>query len=131
MEMVIELDNSETRELLSQVCGQYGVDPLGTPGTEEFFALMLPQYTGKTDRQSVADWLNEQVPQWFSAVNERPRWRTKPEWPVIDADPGIFIGQIDVSVGREAFITWMYHQDVSFYLFVVPPGMPITIVQPR
>lgn len=113
--------------LVVKVASRYGVDPLMSRSSEEFFGNLLAQYSGDLD--SLAAWLEEQIPKHFVAVGERPRWIQNPEWPFADGQPMIFVGQIDMPAQPEGMATELFHDDTSLYVFIGRKVQPVVVTQ--
>ena len=127
--MTLDFDDLETYELLLGVCSRYQVDPSVPLESEKFFRELLSKYNGAKDKESVTAWLNEQISNSFIALGERPRWIQSCEWQFIDGIPAIFAGQIDVSAQDSKKASQIFHDDISFYVFIGKKKPPIVIMQ--
>ena len=126
---MLRFDDPKTYELLLDVCAHYGVDPSNSLEAEKYFTNLLAQYTGNVDPESVITWLEERVARLFVAIGERPHWIQGLDWPIVDEEPTIFVGQIDISVSDGGIASELYHDDTSFYIFVQRRGSPIVVMQ--
>ena len=129
MMTTLDLDDSETYDLLLKICAKYQVDPSVSLESENFFRNLLAQYKGSSDGESLSEWLSEQIDHWFVALGERPKWIQSREWQFIDGIPAIFAGQIDVSIQGNERASKVFHDDTSFYVFIGKKKPPIVIMQ--
>ena len=110
-----------------RVANQYGVDPSSSVESEEFFQHLLEEFTGSLE--NLTEWLEEQLPRYFTVINERPRWKQSASWPFSHGKPMMFAGQIDLSIQPEGPVSDIYHDDTSLYIFIGKGVSPIVITQ--
>jgi len=129
-------ENPEIHWLLLDICSKYGVDFKGkvnpqTGHTEcvDYLLNLLKQYTGPDDKETLAAWLDKEIPGAFPAFKERPNWIQSPEWPFAGGEPMEFIGQLDISIEDEETAARWFHDDTSFYIFVSKHAQPVVIMQ--
>lgn len=127
--MKFDFDDPEIYQVLLDICKPCSVDPSSSLESENFFRKLLAKYEGDHDLESLSDWLESQISQHFIAVMERPRWIQDPEWPFVDGEPLVFVGQIDLSVLDGGVVSRLYHDDTSLYVFAGWKVRPIVIVQ--
>lgn len=113
--------------LVTSVSNRYGVDPSSSVECERFFQKLLAEYTGDLD--DLEPWLERQIPQYFMAIGERPRWKQGADWPFANGSPMIFAGQIDISIEKWQQGRDIYHDDTSLYVFIAKRVQPVVIVQ--
>lgn len=126
---MLNFDDPTTYLLLLEVSKHYAVDPSMSIEAEDFFRKLLTQYAGKPNPTSITTWLEEQIPQYFAVIGERPRWIQSPQWPFEEGNPMIFVDQIDLSPQSKKIISTIYHDDTSLYIFIGQKVQPVVIVQ--
>lgn len=126
---MLDFKDLETYKLLLRVCSHHDIDPSASPETKKFFTDLLSTYEGNSNSESITAWLNEQVSQRFIALEKRPEWIQSEEWPIVDGEPAIFVGQFDVSTSNNNAASKIFHDDTSFYIFVVKKRPPIVVMQ--
>jgi hypothetical protein len=110
---------SELLELVSP----FGAQLTAPIEAEEFFGREVESFAGS--RESLLDHIRTNLPDWFRAVGDRPRWIQEAEWQFSGGKPMVFVGQIDVPAGKS-----VYHDDASFFVFVDPAsGETKTVIQ--
>ena len=97
-------------ELLMELGGQLGVDPLGDTDGERYFCALLSQYSGSGE--GLREYIKRAVERDFLVMKERPCWIQSPEWPFHNGKPMIFVGQLDTAIRRDGF-----RYGLSFYVF--------------
>ncbi len=125
----MNFDDPETYRLLIGVCRGYGVDPSVPIESEFFFRNLLREYAGSGDQEDFSAWLEKQVAAQFIALGERPRWIQSSEWPIVDGEPSIFVGQLDVSLQDNEAASKVFHDDTSFYIFLAKKRPPVVVMQ--
>lgn len=118
-------DDIETYQLVVETARRFSVDPSMSIEAENFFSELVTQYEG--DKAGLVDWLEEQIPQYFVAIGERPRWLQNPEWPFADGRPMIFAGQIDWK--HEEIPPEVFHDNTSLYVFIGRKTRPVVVIQ--
>jgi|GEM_PF-1869953 len=113
----------ELVNLVYNITAPYAVDPYCSKEMEEFFQGLLSQYYG--DIKELPAWLDEKVQQSFIAINERPRWIQNPDWPMANGKPMIFVAKLDIAKNDLN----IYHDDVSFYVFIGENVEPRVVTQ--
>ena len=128
---MLDFADMDLYKLLIRVCSEYAVDPSSSLEAETFFRQLLTQYSGTDDPATVAAWLREQVPKYFMAIDERPKWIQGAEWAFDEyGNPMIFAGQIDIdSVERKRFESLLFHDDTSLYVFIGRKVDPVVVMQ--
>jgi hypothetical protein len=127
--MTVDFDDLDTYSALLRVCKRYAVHPSSSLAAEEFFRGLLEEFDRTGDKESLENWLDQRLPQLFSAVGERPRWIQDPAWPFSSGKPMIFIGQIDCSIEHESVAASVLHDDSAFYIFIAEKAVPVVVVQ--
>ncbi len=127
--MRLNFDDIETYELLIAVCSRHNIEPSMSVESEAFFRNLLTEYAGSVDKESISAWLDQEIAKQFIALNGRPRWIQSPEWPIVDGTPAIFVGQVDVSLKGSEAASKVFHDDTSFYIFVIKKRPPIVVMQ--
>jgi hypothetical protein len=114
-------------DLVLGVSLRYGVDPSSSKEVEEFFSELLEKYDGKPDE--FANWLDGKVRENFKAVGKRPKWIQNADWVFVDGKPAVFVGQMDINIANNETAASLFHDDVTFYIFVAENSQPIVIMQ--
>jgi hypothetical protein len=117
-------DDPELYKMIGQAIKGFELDvtALGTmehvQEAENFWRKLVSQYDGIDDRDSKVAWLRAQVPKYFRSFADKPRWIQNPDWQFAGGFPMIFAGQIDVKRTNDNLAGKLYHDDVSYYVFV-------------
>ena len=127
--MTPEFDDLGDYELVLRECSKHGIDPSSSIEAEDYFRNLLAQYTGDTDRNHFASWLDDWLADDFVALAGRPKWIQGANCPFSNGLPMVFIGQIDISVKDVDRPKRFFHDDTSFYVFVDKQAKPTVIVQ--
>ncbi len=123
-------DDEAIYSLLIEICSRYEVEPDSSIEAEAFFRALLARYAGAADLESLAAWLNDQIPRYFVALGERPQWIQGADWAYANGQPMIFAGQIDLNrVEREKVVPTLYHDDTALYVFVGRGVAPVVVLQ--
>lgn len=123
-------DDEAVYILLLNICSRYEVEPDSSIEAEAFFRALLARYPGAADLESLAAWLDEQIPRYFIALGERPRWIQGADWAFADGQPMIFAGQLDLNrAEREKVVPTLYHDDTSLYVFIGRRVAPVVVLQ--
>ncbi len=117
----------EIYSLVAEVAREYGADPTVPIESEEFFRNLLANYDGPIE--GLQEWLAEQLPKYFIAIGERPRWLQGAEWPFDNGSPMVFVGQIDILAESENFPAELFHDTTSFYVFIGRKYPPVVVIQ--
>lgn len=114
----------EIYEVVLVVADKFGVD-LGTAEeSEDFMIKLVEQYQGSLD--GLSTWLEEQIPQHYVAIGERPKWIQSPEWPFYKGKPMVFAGQLNIT-GDNALK--LFHDDTSLYVFLGEDAQSAVVIQ--
>jgi hypothetical protein len=101
----------KTYLLLLKLCGKYGVDPSSSFEMEGFFMKILAEQPKDSDLSTY--------------LKGRPRWIQGRAWPLVNGQPMIFAGQIDIKQeGKDLF-----HDDTSLYVFIAKDSEPKMVLQ--
>jgi len=100
----MELDKAQ--DVLWNLGREYGFRYDVPIELEDYFAKLVKTYDGSADK--LGAWLREKISADFLTMEEAPRWKQDPQWPVLKGKPMIFVGQLDRKVET---------MDVSFYVF--------------
>lgn len=110
---------SELLELVSK----HGTQLTAPIEAEEFFTRQVESFNGS--REQLLEHFRVNLPTWFRAISDQPRWIQEAEWQFTRGEPMVFVGQLDVPAG-----TGIYHDDASFFVFVDPrSGETKTVIQ--
>jgi hypothetical protein len=120
---MLDFDDITTYKLLIRACNEKGASPSSSIEMEDFFRNLLKTYGGEVE---LTDWLRRKVAENFRTLGVIPKWLQNSEWPIKNNRPMIFVGQIDV-LGSLA--PDLFHDDTSFYLFILPEEEPVVIEQ--
>jgi hypothetical protein len=126
---MLDFDNIETYRLLLAVSSNYAVDPSASVELENFFRNLLIQYGGTTEPETIAAWLHDQISQKFAVIDKRPEWIQNNDWPIVNGQPAVFVGQIEVESQKSDAASKLFHDDTSFYIFLDEKGPPIVVMQ--
>jgi hypothetical protein len=123
-------DDEAIYDLLIKICSRYEVEPDSSIEAEAFFRDLLARYPSAADHESLAAWLDEQIPRYFIALGDRPRWIQSAQWAFADGQPMLFAGQIDLNrAEREKMVPTQYHDDTSLYVFIGHRVAPVVVLQ--
>lgn len=125
---MLDFNDLETYLLVVDAGTRHGVDPSSSLESERFFRELLAQYSGELDKESVSNWLENQIQIHFLVVKDYPKWIQASEWPFADGKPMIFVGQIDL-FSQEREIIKVYHDDTSLYVFIGANVEPVVVLQ--
>ncbi len=117
----------EVYELVLDITGRYNIDPSSSVEAENFFVDLLASYEGNLE--DIADWLDQQIRLDFKVIDKWPKWIQNSDWVYIEGKPAVFIGQIDLSVANNNLASQIFHDDVSFYVFIGEEGIKTVIMQ--
>jgi hypothetical protein len=122
--MSLHFDEETTYLTLLNICNQFGVDPSASLELENYFRKLLDDYDGPQNQVHIVSWLNAQIQTNFRSIKEIPKWIQSPTWPLVNEQPMIFLGQIDIKKNP-----LIYHDDTSIYVFVARGHEPVVVVQ--
>lgn len=81
----------------------------------------LPKLEGLT-KESTIKKLQESLLKDFKCVNSQPKWIQSPAWPIVEGEPLIFLGQIEIEK--------YFHDTAAAYIFHNPKDDSIeTVIQ--
>jgi len=83
----------DLRDEILQAAVAFGFDPEVPEGTEEYLAKLVGQFEGS--RAEFRAWFGPKLLTAFPAVQDRPRWVQEPEWPLLNGEPMLFLGQVE------------------------------------
>ncbi len=126
---MLDFDDAATYDLLLKICSPYEVEPDSSIEAEAFFRALLARYAGAADLESLAAWLNDQIPHYFVALGERPQWIQGADWAYANGQPMIFAGQIDLNRAEREKIVPSLHDDTSLYVFIGRGVAPVVVMQ--
>jgi hypothetical protein len=130
-------ENRELWTLLHKACKPYGIDPdsgiidkeSGNSEVTQFLLKLIERYDGAKDNDALTAWLDQQIPQVFPALVERPKWIQNPNWPMAGGEPMWFVGQLEIAIrDKETAAKW-FHDDTSIYIFISKHAPPEVIIQ--
>jgi hypothetical protein len=117
----MNLDDLDVYRVLIRVCNRYTATT-AFGNYREFFDNLLSQYHGASDLGELEAWLDQKIPELFLAFGKRPEWIQDSDWAFVNGQPMIFVGQIDISLSENPEAAKLFHDDLSFYIFLPQDG---------
>lgn len=118
------MDYDDVYELLVRMGLKYDFRPDIPLEAESLMRDLVASYNGP--EQDFSLWLETEVKSRYRSIGRRPEWIQDPDWPLAEARPMVFVGQIDVPSGA----TQHLKHDASFYVFWDPlTGRTAVVVQ--
>ncbi len=128
--MKLKFEDIDTYELLIEVCQPYGFVPSHLSQQHRvFFDALFAEYSGESNKESVATWLEEKISTRFITLSQSPEWIQSPDWPFEDNQPMIFAGQIDILLDESDTASDYLHDDTSIYVFLGKESPAVVIIQ--
>lgn len=126
---MLSIDDSETYELLLDICSSFDIDPQASIEIEAYFRDMLSEIPKGTEDRRIREKVSLRLKDDFVALGKPPAWIQGSEWPFQGDKPMLFVGQIDISAGSSDLASDYFHDDASVYVFLGKKGPAKVIVQ--